>query len=406
MFLKLALLQMLTHKRRTLLIIFAVTLSVIVVMLIDSVLAGMRLSFFETTLSGSGHLQVHADGYAERLDQYSLDYQINDPDAVLAALRRHPQVRFAEPVIPFGALLVREEKNIPIGGYGVVPDTRYFSRAGDNMVSGTMPHEDPQIAISDNTAELLDVEMGDPVVVLVQDSSGSPFYVEYSVAGIFDSGSRQYDTSRFFLTHNAASELVYIGERTLEVRANVAEPSQAERIAAELRSTGALSGLSQELELRTWQDIHGSMVVFLEFFDVILLFINIIMIVVVASVITNAVLMNVFERTTEFGTLRSIGLKRRQQFGLILSEGAAIGVVGAVVGLAVGTPLFLYLDSTGIHFGDFMNSFGLPNVIPVAVSAATVVRGALTGALMAIFAALYAGSVSARMPIVDMFSGS
>ena len=399
MFWKIALLNLQKHGRRTALIVFAVLLSVVIVLLIDGVLSGMRESFFRTTLQDSGHVQLHDEGYAERLNEMSLDYQVGEPEKLLETLREDPRVAYAEKVLPFGALLVKEGKNIPIAGYGISPESNYFARAREGIARGHMPREAGDIAISRSVAELLNVEYQDPLVVLVQDSSGSPYYVEYTINGVFDSGSRQFDDTHFFITHGAAQELVYLGNNTVELRVNLKDPGKAAAFAKDVSQQAAF----EKLEVRTWKEIHGSIVIFLEFFDVILIATNLLMILVVASVITNAVLMNVFERTQEFGTLRAIGMKKRQQLAMVLAEGGFQGFFGGAAGLLLGLPLVLYFQQHGIQFGDYMNSFGFGSVIHVHVTAASVLRSFLTGFVMAVAAALYAGAVSARMRIVDMF---
>lgn len=55
--------------------------------------------------------------------------------------------------------------------------------------------------------------------------------------------------------------------------------------------------------------------------------------------VINTLLMNILERTREIGMLRSIGMTRRQIAKMILSESAAMGVIGGVMGLVLGLVL-------------------------------------------------------------------
>jgi putative ABC transport system permease protein len=52
--------------------------------------------------------------------------------------------------------------------------------------------------------------------------------------------------------------------------------------------------------------------------------------------IANTMAMSVFERTREIGILRSLGWKRRHVILLILTEATALGLVGGLIGIAVG----------------------------------------------------------------------
>jgi len=51
------------------------------------------------------------------------------------------------------------------------------------------------------------------------------------------------------------------------------------------------------------------------------------------------------ERTKEIGILRAVGATRRQILGLFLAEGAFIGIVGSVVGLALAGGLAIPADA-------------------------------------------------------------
>jgi len=401
MFFKLAALNLRKHLKRTLLVLFAIAISVVVMVFVEGLMTGLQKSFFQSIFQDSGHIQLHKQGWQDRLDPYSLDYTISNPDADLSRLRKDPRVTDAEKILPFGALVLHGDKNMPMGGYGIQPDTTYFTRAREGMLQGHLPQSDNQIAISKRTGELLGVSYRDPLVVLVQDSTGSAFYYEYTVAGVFATGSDQFDTSTFFVTHSAAQDLLYLGNATIEIRVNLQDPSMADAFQKDMSGWAA----GKDLEIKTWKQIHGSFIVMFEFFDIFMIFIDLLVVIVTATVITNAILMNVFERTAEFGTLRAIGLKKRQQFGMIISEGVIQGVLGSVIGLLAGVGFTLYVASVGIDMGGFAESVGLSSTIYPALTVANGVRSFGAGVLISIVGSLYASLVSTRMRIVDMFGG-
>jgi putative ABC transport system permease protein len=296
-------------------------------------------------------------------------------------------------------MLIREGKNLATGGVGVQPDTAFYTTVREGMVEGSLPSEPTGIAVSTRTAELLGVAFGDPLVVLVEDSQGSPYYVEYEITGLFESDSSQFDTSFFFITHGAAEELLYLPGETTEIRVNLTSPDIASKVAAELESGRA----QPEVSVQTWRDIHGSFIVIFELFDVFMFFIDLLVIIVAASVITNAILMNVFERTREFGTMRAIGLKKRAQFGLIAVEGAAYGVAGTAVGLAAGIPLVLLFQRHGLYMGAAGEAFEMGRRVYFSLTATSLARSTIAGLLTALLGALYAATVLGRRRIVEMF---
>ncbi len=397
-FLKIAFLNIRKHVKRTLLIIGAVALSVTVLVLVSGLFEGLRTGFFEKMLSSSGHLQVEAEGRSDALDPYSLEQIIHTPEPIMQALREDPRVTQLDSLIAFGALLIHERENVAMQGHGIAPETPYFEDVREGLLEGSFLRDDGEILVSRSTADLLSLELGGPAVVLTEDSTGSPFYMEYTVAGLYDTDSQELDESAFFITRNAAQELLYVDEGVTQIRANLTDRALADSVAVAHRAAASEAGG----EIRTWREIHGSFTVLLEFFDIFMLFMNLLVVIVAATVITNAILMNVFEKAGEYGTMRAIGMKRKQHFLLVLTEGSVQGALGSIAGLLVGVPLTLYFQFNGIYIGAASDAFGLGRTIYTLVRPEDVLISLLAGILTAVAGSLYAALVNVRSPVVEL----
>ena len=80
---------------------------------------------------------------------------------------------------------------------------------------------------------------------------------------------------------------------------------------------------------------------------------SIIILVIVGIGILNMLLMAVYERTREIGLLGALGLKPRQISALFLLEGAMMGLVGVVFGVALGVFLNGLIGLVGMDFSKF-----------------------------------------------------
>lgn len=400
---KIAWQNMLKHGRRTLLILFSVGLSVAVILFVSGMVEGLKVNFFKNMLAESGHIQILPEGEAEALNPFDLDLLLTSPDELIKKVEEYPAVERAEQVLSFGAMLLAEEKNMTIAGYGVDPDSHFFAKPRVGIIEGNFlaDSEVPGIAVSLRISELLDLSLGDPLVVLVEDSTGSPWYVEYPVTGIFETDSREFDENHLFLRHDAAEELLYVPGQTREIRVLLKDQQAAGPLAAEMQKSG---GPFAKTEIKAWEEIHGSFLVLIELFDLFIIFINLFTVIVAATVITNSILMNVFERSREYGTLRAIGMKRRQLFGLVLTEGLVQGCVGSLAGLALGIPPVLYFQEYGMQWGEITESLGLGASFTFAFSVEHMLWALVAGVLIACAGSLYAGLVSARMSIMDALS--
>ena len=135
--------------------------------------------------------------------------------------------------------------------------------------------------------------------------------------------------------------------------------------------------------------------------DFFMLVINIFVLVVAATVITNAILMNVFEKQREYGTLRAIGMKRREQAFLVLAEGAAQGIAGALLGALLALPVVLFLKRHGLPIGAASHAFGMGDVIYFGTDPLATLRNIGFGTLIALAGSLYAALVGTRSTVVD-----
>jgi len=431
-FLKIALLNLTSHYKRTILIIFAVMISVFMLESISGMMEGLRHSFFQSLMQESGHIQIHEKGWEDRMEQLTLDYRIEQPDRLISYLTRtYDEIVRAEKLLSFGALLIHGEKNLAIMGQGVEPDTAFFGSVREGIVEGeffsaaetaggseTSSRTDEKIhgaVLSRRICDLLDLSLGDGVVALVEDSEGSPYYLEYPVTGIFESGSKETDEQIFFLTHANAQELLYLPDETTEIRITLTDRENAEAIAADIEeSLAARSGMQGRTgspadgqrsggayEVATWQELNGSFILFIEMFDVIMLIINVFIIIVAATVITNAILMNVFERVREYGTMRAIGMKKRQMFWLVMMEGGAQGTIGSIIGMAMAIPLVIYLQIHGFSWGALSEVMTGSSIYYFRFSPVHAAINFASGILIALAGSLYAARVNTRMDVVE-----
>lgn len=395
-FLKVSFLNLMKHPKRTILILFAILVSVLVMEFMSGMLEGMRNNFFEHLLQEGGHAQLHREGWEDRLNPYSLDYLIKDPDGILKKLEQRGEITAAEKIIHFGALLTSGEKDLHIEGIGVEPNTSFYSRIRQSVIEGEWLPDGKGVAISNEIADLLGVSYGEGLIVLVEDSTGSPYYIQYPITAVFDTGSKEIDERAFYMAHSNAEELLYVEHSTTEVRITITDHNKIEQF---LQKIAPLLE-TNNLEAQTWKDIHGSMIVFIRLFDVIMLIINVLIIIVSATVITNAILMNVFERLGEFGTMRAIGLKKRQLFSLIMSEGFIQGAAGSLLGIAVGAPIVLYFQSHGLDMGEVSEFMTSSSVYYFRFSLKSALINVGSGILIALAGSLYAALTALRMKLI------
>ncbi|GAB6088612.1 ABC transporter permease [Spirochaeta dissipatitropha] len=409
MFIKMAAHTLVKHRKRSLLILFAVMVSVLVMEVVAGMFYGIRENFYRNLSQESGHVLLSAEGRKSSLNPFSLDFSIDDYRQILEELRAMPEVLNAEAVMSFGSLLQTGDRNIAMAGLGLHPDTGLYESVRNGMITGSFPPDAGTVLISSAIAELLGISYSSEddqllgsaeILLVVEDSTGSPFYLAFEPGGVFSTASQDFDENHFLIQHNDAEDLLYLENQTMEIRVLLRNPDSAADIATGL--PGRLGEASKSLEIRSYIEVNEGLVSLIEMMDFFVIFMNLFVVIIVATVITNAILMNVFDRTREFGTMRAIGLKRKGLIGMIMTEGLILGASGSLLGLVLGIPVVLYFSVNGIPMGGISDALGMGSSdFYFGYSAFNSLMNASGGIIIALAASLYAALVGSRLSIME-----
>lgn len=409
MFAKIALLNIVKHAKRSVVVLVGVALAVLALSLVAGVIRGLTDTVLSSIIPTAGHLVITDSRAKDSANPFDLKYLIPNADSVLSQLK-DDRITVAEPVLTFGALLVEpvdaesgeEARNLGMLGQGVRPDTRFLSNLRNGITAGAFLPEGRGIALSNRAAKLLGVSMGGTVMVLTTDRGNNPWYEELTITGLFDSGSETIDLMTFVVSEETAQSLVDAEGMSREFRFLIGDQDAAPAVAAELARQLETQGFEAgRLRVEPWQVTFSSLLTIIQFLNILSFIIRTFFVIVAGSVITNSILMTVFERTREYGTLRAIGMKTRQLKAMILTEGFLLGAFGAVAGLALGIPFVLLLAQVGLDMGNATESLGFASRIYPSLAWFDVVFNLLFGTLIAVFASLYASGVSSRLSVSE-----
>lgn len=118
--------------------------------------------------------------------------------------------------------------------------------------------------------------------------------------------------------------------------------------------------------------------------------------VVGVFLIYNTVTFSVIQRRPMIGVLRALGATRAQIFTLVLGEALLLGVIGTVIGLALG--IIMGRASVGLVSQTISDLYFTVNVQSIAVSPVTLLKGAGIGVLASVAAALVPSFEATRTP--------
>ncbi|MCL0073054.1 FtsX-like permease family protein, partial [Dehalococcoidia bacterium] len=152
------------------------------------------------------------------------------------------------------------------------------------------------------------------------------------------------------------------------------------------------------LRVKTWQelaDFHHQLVLFL---NLIFGFIGLVIFVLVFFSVLGALTMAFFERIREVGTVRAIGTRRHQVFGMFLSEGVLLGLFSGLLGVALGWGIGSLINVAGITYP---GPGGRPVPLGIALGLDVAWAPFLLGLVATTISAIYPAYRAAKLEIAS-----
>lgn len=385
------------HRRRTFLSGLALALGTALLMFIAAFFQGEMRSSMETTLRlNTGHIQIQDADYDPDKLSVAWEYLIENPNQAAAQVEALDPVLTATPRLMASGIVSVSDESVGVQIMGIVPD----SEANDpyrTLTAGEFITADDRegILIGLPLAESLNLGVGDQINLLVNTSDGDVDEQQFAIRGIFTTGTSAYDKGIVFLPIAKAQAFSGAGDRASMIFILLKDREQADDVAAAIQGSG--------YQVKTWEQMNELLVLINDFSDAYLVIINLIILGVTATVITNTLLLSVFERTREIGILSAIGMKGRQIINLFLAEASLLALGGITAGGLMGWALSAYFGRIGVYFGDLglSQDMLLTDRIYPLLLLDDAVNLIITAFLITVLASLYPARMAARMEPVE-----
>lgn len=345
LFLKLAWRNLFRNKRRTLLAGLMIGLGLAAMITTDAITIGTIDNMIASaTRSFLGEGQVHRDGFRKTLE---VELTIADGPALFEKIKNDPLIRQAAPrTASFG--MVTSPANVQsVMLYGIDPAfERDLSQIDDLLVTGDYlaSADEPKILIGDKLADLLEVGLGDKVVVTVaQAHTGELSQELFRVGGIFRFGSRQMDGGMAFIPIERAQEMLKLEGGLHEIAFLFHDKLKSEEAGLSLWKDYSAGGN----EALSWTGLVSELAMMRSMTDFSLFLVGVILFGLVSFGIINTLFMSLYERMFEFGVMRAVGTRPRQAAQLMVMEAGGLALIAIVMGSVVA----LIINGLLLHYG-------------------------------------------------------
>jgi lipoprotein-releasing system permease protein len=194
----------------------------------------------------------------------------------------------------------------------------------------------PPIILGKDMADNLGATVGSVVLVTSPQGELTPFgmvpkYSRFRVAGIFNSGFYDYDSSWAFTRLSDAQRLFGLGDLISVIEFKVDDIYAADQIARQLEEAAGSGFMTTN-----WKEQNKALFHALNM-ERLVTYITVGLIVFVAALnILISLIMMVMEKTKDIAVLMSMGTRKSQIRNIFIAQGVLIGVIGTAIGLLLG----------------------------------------------------------------------
>jgi ABC-type lipoprotein release transport system permease subunit len=390
------------NKTRSLLSALAVGMGMALLLLMVSVLDGEMTGALNNTIRlQSGHLQIRPASYDENKVSLKWEDLIADPDQLAAKIKSLPQVTVASPRLSAGAILTLSDESKSVQILGIEPNSAANQPFREGMLKGEFLKADDRegILIGNILADKFKLNVNDKVNLLVTTSNGDVNEQSFTIRGIFTTRTPAYDESTIFMLLAKAQAITATENHASTIFVMLQNSADADAVAQALKSN--------TYKVLTWREQNAFITQFEDFANAFFVILYLIVLGITATVVTNTLVMAVFERTREIGILTAIGMKGGAIMAQFLAEAAILATGGVIGGLIIGGIAVAYFTVYGIYIGDYGITGALfEDHIYAHLTLANTVNLAIVTYVITLVASLYPARLAARMEPVEALHGA
>jgi putative ABC transport system permease protein len=425
--LRIALRNLLQHRRRTLFLGLALASVTGLLILLNGLATGIRGTLLHTaTTLTSGHLNV---GGFFKISAGSSSPTVTRYQEVLQTVRKAvPEMRFAVARGRGWAKVVSDRGSMQAGIGGIDIKNEPDFKSVLTITSGNIDDlaQPNTILVFEGQLEKLDVKVGDAITISAQTTRGTANTIDCRVAAIAkDVGllskwnvyvPNETLQSLYQLRSDATGAIhVMLGEQHLDqigaiagrLRKSLADAGHRmmepnpQAFWMKFESVNREDWTGQKLDVTTWEDELSFMMWTLQALQGLTMVLMIILVAIVVTGIMNTMWIAIRERTREIGTLRAIGMQRRAVARMFLLESLLLGVVATAAGALGAAAIAAGINSLDIGVPLTVQLFLMSDHLRLDVTAAAAIQSVVMLSIVTGLAALYPSIRAARLRPIE-----
>ena len=294
-------------------------------------------------------------GVASHLEITGANNQLSDWPALAKQVKTEPKVIASAPYVMAQGMLSYGQAVQGAIVRGVLPaqedkvaDLGRHMKVGklDDLRAGEF-----NIVLGADLAQLLGLTVGDKVVLMAPQGQFTPTGVvprikQFKVAGLFQIGMYEYDAGLALIHIDDAAKLYRMGDNVSGLRLKLDDLFDAPAMSAKLSQS--LTQKSQNANayfITDWTQQHANFFKAVQLEKRVMFIILTLIVAVAAFNIVSTLVMAVTDKRADIAIMRTFGASPRSIMSIFIVQGALIGVIGTLLGAAIGVIIALNIDT-------------------------------------------------------------
>jgi putative ABC transport system permease protein len=342
--------------RRTIITTITICVGVFVILLIQGFLNGLHRGLIDNiTNSRTGHIQIFKKGYGESANSLPLNLSINENNSIYKNLENNKDIKYYTNRLSFAGMANTGEISSMFVAIGVDPENeiKVCPKILENIERGRFIKKDSisyssEAVVASPLAKSLGVDVGDMITLVVNTKHGAMNAIDIEIVGILTDRLPLGNKKLILIPIENARLVLQMQGESSEIAITTKDVKLADNITKVLQEASENS--DAQIEVMPW-DISAKI-----FKDIIIIqnavfwVIKIVLLMIVISSIVNTMLMSIYERVKEIGTMMAIGMIRQKVMMLFILETIILGILGGIVGIVLSGILLTYFNINGFTY--------------------------------------------------------
>ena len=369
-----------SSKGQTILIALGIAIGVSVQIFIGSLIQGLQKSLVDTTIGNQPQITLTSNNEEKLIADYE--------EIVERISENEEEVKNLSVAADGPALISKDEEtySILLRGFNIDDADKIFN-IKESLVDGALPEKEGEVLLGVDLKEEAGISIGDEIELLANFGDTSTV----TVTGFFNLGVASLNKSWTITTLETAQSIFSYDDQVTSINMQLKDVFLADTVADSIKERET----SETLVVDNWKAQNEDLLSGLNGQSVSSIMIQVFVMISVLLGIASILAITVVQKSKQIGILKAMGIKDKDSSLIFLFQGLLLGVLGALLGVALG----LLLSFTFTKFA--LNPDGTP-VVPLFIDPIFITFSAVIAVAASVIAALIPARTSSKLSPIEV----